>query len=44
MSVTGIDLPEFAKFLLEEGIDTISLVPDSIFKTTVAFSSFQLNE
>jgi pyruvate,water dikinase len=38
------DLPEFAKFLLEEGIDTISLVPDSIFKTTVAFSSFQLNE
>jgi pyruvate,water dikinase len=33
------DLPEFAKFLLEESIDTISLVPDSIFKTTVAFSS-----
>ena len=33
------DLPEFAKFLLEEGIDTISLVPDSIFKTTVAFST-----
>jgi len=38
------DLPEFAKFLLEEGIDTISLVPDSIFKTTVAFSSFGSNE
>ena len=33
------DLPEFAKFLLEEGIDTISLVPDSIFKTTVAFAA-----
>ena len=27
------DIPEFAKFLIDEGIDTISLVPDSIFKT-----------
>lgn len=27
------DIPSFAQFLLEEGIDTISLVPDSIFKT-----------
>lgn len=33
------DLPEFASFLLEEGIDSISLVPDSIFKTTISFGS-----
>ena len=33
------DIPEFATFLLEEKIDTISLVPDSIFKTTVSFGS-----
>jgi len=35
------DLPEFARFLLEEEIDTISLVPDSIFKTTVSFGNIQ---
>lgn len=27
------DIPEFAEFLVNEGIDTISLVPDSIIKT-----------
>jgi pyruvate,water dikinase len=27
------DIPEFAEFLVKEGIDTISLVPDSIVKT-----------
>jgi len=27
------DIPEFAEFLVNEGIDTISLVPDSIVKT-----------
>jgi pyruvate,water dikinase len=27
------DIPEFADFLVKEGIDTISLVPDSIIKT-----------
>ena len=27
------DIPEFAEFLVKEGIDTISLVPDSIIKT-----------
>ena len=31
------DIPEFASFLVGKGIDTISLVPDSIFKTTMAF-------
>ena len=35
------DLPEFAQFLLKEGIDTISLVPDSIFKTTVSFANME---
>jgi pyruvate,water dikinase len=29
------DYPEFAKFLVEEGIDSISLNPDSVLKTTV---------
>lgn len=33
------DLPEFATFLLEQGIDSISLVPDSIFKTTISFAT-----
>ena len=27
------DYPEFAKFLVEEGIDSISLNPDSVLKT-----------
>ena len=30
------DFPEFAEFLVEEGIDSISLTPDSIIKTTIA--------
>jgi len=29
------DSPEFAAFLVEEGIDSISLAPDSVIKTTV---------
>jgi pyruvate,water dikinase len=33
------DIPEFAKFLVQEGIDTISLVPDSIFKTHIMLSN-----
>jgi pyruvate,water dikinase len=27
------DFPDFAAFLIEEGIDTISVTPDSILKT-----------
>lgn len=29
------DFPEFARFLVEEGIDSISLSPDTVVKTTV---------
>ena len=30
------DYPEFAQFLVEQGIDSISLNPDTMLKTTVA--------
>ena len=30
------DYPEFAQFLVEQGIDSISLNPDSVLKTTLA--------
>jgi pyruvate, water dikinase len=30
------DYPEFAQFLVEEGIDSISLNPDTTVKTTLA--------
>ena len=30
------DYPEFAQFLVENGIDSISLNPDAVLKTTVA--------
>jgi pyruvate,water dikinase len=30
------DYPEFARFLVEQGIDSISLNPDTVFKATVA--------
>jgi pyruvate,water dikinase len=29
------DYPEFARFLVEEGIDSVSLAPDTIVKTTI---------
>ena len=29
------DYPEFARFLVETGIDSISLAPDTIVKTTI---------
>jgi len=30
------DFPDFATFLVEEGIDSISLIPDTVVKTTIA--------
>jgi pyruvate,water dikinase len=33
---TPSDYPEFAQFLVEQGIDSISLNPDTVLKTTVA--------
>lgn len=41
------DFPDFAQFLVEEGIDTISVTPDSLFKTIKAIhriESLQLNK
>jgi pyruvate,water dikinase len=32
------DYPEFAEFLVEEGIDSISLNPDTVLKTTLAIT------
>ena len=34
------DFPDFAQFLVEEGIDSISLTPDSVIKTIKAISEF----
>ena len=33
------DFPDFAQFLVEEGIDTISVTPDSLLKTLKALSA-----
>jgi len=35
------DFPDFAEFLVEEGIDSISVTPDSVFKTLKAISSVE---
>ncbi len=35
------DYPEFAKFLVEQGIDSISLNPDSVIKTRLAIASIE---
>lgn len=35
------DYPELAKFLVEQGIDTISLNPDSVVKTTLALGKLR---
>jgi pyruvate,water dikinase len=32
------DYPEFAQFLVEQGIDSISLNPDSVLKTRLAIA------
>jgi pyruvate,water dikinase len=33
------DFPEFAKFLMKEGIDSISLNPDTVIKTSIALNA-----
>lgn len=38
------DYPDFAQFLVEEGIDTISVTPDSFFKTVTAIHSIENGE
>jgi pyruvate,water dikinase len=36
------DYPDFAEFLVQEGIDTISVTPDSVLKTLKAISALEL--
>ena len=38
------DYPDFAKFLVEEGIDSLSLTPDSIVKTIKIVSEIEINK
>jgi pyruvate,water dikinase len=35
------DFPDFAQFLVEEGIDSISVTPDSVVKTIRAIHSVE---
>jgi pyruvate,water dikinase len=35
------DYPEFAQFLVEEGIDSISLNPDSVLKTMLEIAKVE---
>jgi pyruvate,water dikinase len=35
------DYPDFAQFLVEEGIDSISVTPDSFFKTVHAIKQIE---
>ncbi len=35
------DFPDFAQFLVEEGIDSISVTPDSVIKTINAIHSVE---
>lgn len=37
------DFPDFAQFLVELGIDSISVTPDSVVKTLKAISSVEKN-
>ena len=37
------DYPEFARFLVEQGIDSMSLNPDAVIKTTVAVLELERN-
>ncbi|BAY61419.1 phosphoenolpyruvate synthase [Calothrix brevissima NIES-22] len=38
------DYPEFAKFLVEQGIDSISLNPDSVLKTLLEIAAAETNK
>jgi pyruvate,water dikinase len=38
------DYPDFAQFLVEQGIDSISLTPDTVLKTTLAILEKEKNE
>jgi pyruvate,water dikinase len=38
---TPSDYPEFAQFLVELGIDSISLNPDSVLKTILAIAEVE---
>ncbi len=38
------DYPEFARFLVEQGIDSISLNPDSVIKTRLEIAQLEANE
>jgi pyruvate,water dikinase len=35
------DFPDFAEFLVKEGIDSISLQPDTVLKTTVRITEYE---
>jgi pyruvate,water dikinase len=35
------DFPDFAAFLVEEGIDSISVTPDSVLKTIQTLARYQ---
>jgi pyruvate,water dikinase len=35
------DYPEFASFLVDEGIDSLSLNPDALLRTTVQISQIE---
>ena len=37
------DYPEFAQFLVEQGIDSVSLNPDSVIATTLAIAEIEQN-
>jgi pyruvate, water dikinase len=37
------DYPEFAQFLVEQGIDSISLNPDSVLKTMLEIAKVENN-
>ena len=40
-STDSVDYPDFAQFLVEEGIDTISVTPDSMLKTIKAIAKIE---